>query len=75
MHQEGTVVLNVRVDAEGRVAAVQVKTSSGFAVLDTAAAGAVQRWEFAPARSGERAVSSDVEVPVRFKLAEDGAAR
>jgi periplasmic protein TonB len=74
LRQEGTVVLRVRVDPEGRVTAVQLKTSSGFAALDAAAAGAVRRWEFVPAHSGEQPVTSEVEVPVRFRLAKDDAA-
>jgi len=67
-HQEGLVLLVVKVNAQGRADTVAVKNSSGFAVLDDAARQAVRGWEFKPARIGAFAVESEIEVPVRFKL-------
>jgi len=65
---EGLVVLSVLVGANGRVVDVSVASSSGHAVLDQAAAGAVKNWTFAPAHRGARAVESVVEVPLKFAL-------
>jgi periplasmic protein TonB len=66
---EGTVLLDVRVRADGRVDEVRVKQTSGAAALDEAARDTVRRWTFVPARRGPRAVESWVEVPVKFSLA------
>jgi len=68
LHEEGVVLLDVLVDANGRAGEVSVSRSSGFAVLDDAAVQAVKRWIFEPARTGGVAVSSRVKVPVRFSL-------
>lgn len=65
---QGTVLLAVSVSATGRAVDIQVKTSSGHAVLDDAALKAVRAWEFEPARVGRVAVESRIEVPVRFQL-------
>ncbi len=65
---EGTVLLEVSVNAQGLPATVQVKTTSSFAVLDEAAVEAVRQWVFEPARVDQNAVSAIVEVPVRFYL-------
>lgn len=66
--QEGLVILRLHVTAEGRAAHLQVAQSSGFQSLDEAALVALKSWEFEPARIGAAPVSSEIEVPVRFKL-------
>lgn len=66
--QEGVVLLQVTVAAAGRATRVEVKQSSGFALLDEAAVRAVRQWEFEPARLDSKAVASEIEVPVRFRL-------
>jgi len=68
--REGTVLLEVTVTGQGRVAEVEVLRSSGEADLDRAAVAAVRRWTFHPATAGGRAVAARVEVPVRFRLRE-----
>ena len=65
---QGTVVLSVYVDAQGRAANVWVFESSGFRVLDNAALEAVKKWGFEPGRKGDRKVAMWVNVPVRFEL-------
>jgi len=65
---EGRVLLEVTVDAEGRVAGLRTLESSGYDLLDRAAAEAVRRWRFTPARRLGRQVADTVEVPVRFAL-------
>lgn len=66
--QQGTVLLNVTVNAMGHVTEISLKESSGFELLDQAALRAVRMWEFEPARVGSQRVESRLEVPVRFKL-------
>ncbi len=66
--EEGKVLLRVLVSPAGAAESVEIKTSSGSARLDEAAAGTVRLWRFVPARRGEIAVQSWVLVPVLFKL-------
>lgn len=66
--QQGLVVLNVFITGEGRPQRVEVAQSSGYALLDEAALTAIKQWQFTPARVGNMAVISQVEVPVRFRL-------
>ena len=66
--QEGTVILRVRVERDGRPSAVRVLHSSGYPILDEAARRAIHAWEFLPAHHGGLAVSSEAELPVRFRL-------
>ena len=66
--QGGTVLLDVAVDACGRVMRTQVKTSSGSPRLDHAAQEAVWRWHFLPARHGNEVVGAWVLVPITFVL-------
>lgn len=68
--QEGLVLLRVSVTAEGRASRVELETSSGFSILDEAALEAVREWQFEPARMGPRAIGSEIQVPVRFQLAD-----
>lgn len=65
---EGTVVLRVRVLADGSPAEVTVFRSSGHRILDKAAVKAVRRWKFVPAQRGFRTVASTVKVPIEFRL-------
>jgi protein TonB len=65
---EGTTLLRVFVDANGRVSDVVVKRSAGHPDLDRAATEAVRRWQFDPARRGADAVAMWVELPVEFQL-------
>jgi len=67
-HQEGSVLLAVKVTAQGRAESVEIKKSSGFSLLDNAAVAAVRDWEFQAARIGSLALESQIEVPVRFEL-------
>jgi len=66
--EEGLVILAVEVDREGFPNGIQIIQSSSFQLLDEAAVQAVSRWRFSPARLGNRAVASRIEVPIRFKL-------
>jgi protein TonB len=68
MGWEGTVVLRVRVDAQGNAAEVAVAIGSGQPVLDQAAVEAVRRWRFSPALEGGRPVAMVHDVRIRFRL-------
>lgn len=65
---EGTVVLRVHVRATGVPSEIQVQQSSGREVLDAAAAQAVRRWTFVPAKRGDLAEDGWVSVPIGFSL-------
>ncbi len=71
--QEGTVLLQVLVSAEGLPLEIQVKQSSRFALLDQASLVAVRAWKFTPARVGQTPRASEIEVPIEFRLAPRGA--
>ena len=66
--QEGTVILQVLVNREGRVDDLKIDTSSNSTLLDRAAVTAVRKWTFEPGRRGEERVPMWVRVPVTFKL-------
>lgn len=65
---EGSVLLRLLVDAQGRVADVEIVESSGHDVLDEAAAEAVRAWRFRPAHRGATACASRVLQKFDFVL-------
>ncbi len=65
---EGTVLVRLRVDQQGRVLAAEVLRSSGSKLLDAAAIAALRRWRFTPGQDQKGAVESTVTVPVEFAL-------
>jgi protein TonB len=66
--QEGTVILQVLVNKEGRVDDLKIDVSSNFTLLDRAAVAAVKKWSFEPGRRGEERMPMWVRVPVTYKL-------
>jgi protein TonB len=66
--EAGRVLLSVRVGRDGNAIEVGLRQSSGYGRLDRAAAEAVRRWRFVPARRGDEAVEASVLVPIDFKL-------
>ena len=66
--QEGTVIVRVLVGTDGRPQEVTLAQTSGYPLLDEAALRGVRRWTFTPAKAGGRAISAEVQVPVRFNL-------
>ena len=66
--EEGQVLLRVLVSSQGSAEQVQLVRSSGFSRLDEAAAEAVARWRFVPAKVGSVATTAWVQVPVSFQL-------
>ncbi|MDH5179554.1 MAG: TonB family protein [Gammaproteobacteria bacterium] len=65
---QGTVLLQLAVSERGKVTAVQLKQSSGFRLLDTAAIDSVWSWRFQPALEDEEQIASEVIIPIRFEL-------
>jgi len=65
---QGTTLLGVFVGVDGGVGDVVVKESAGHPDLDAAAAEAVKRWRFEPARRGSEPVAMWVLLPVEFRL-------
>lgn len=65
---QGTTLLRVFVASDGRVTDVGVERTAGHADLDEAAAEAVRRWRFDPARRGDEPVGMWVLLPVEFRL-------
>ncbi|MEC5217028.1 protein TonB [Actimicrobium sp. GrIS 1.19] len=68
--EQGTVVLRVLVNPDGSAGAVQIKTSSGYPLLDAAARDAVQSWRFQPATMDGKAVAEWYQIPIPFRLQE-----
>lgn len=69
MRFEGTVLLAVLVDTNGRPLRVDVRESSGHRQLDEAARDQVlARWRFQPAMRDGRAIQAIGLVPVEFRL-------
>jgi protein TonB len=65
---QGTVFLDVLVDARGRAEDLRVASSSGYDLLDRAALEAVREWRFEPGKLGGHPTAMRVKVPVRFVL-------
>lgn len=66
--EQGKVLLRAMINADGSVARLELRKTSGFERLDKAALETVKQWRFVPARRGEQAVSAWVVVPVSFTL-------
>ena len=63
---EGTVLLELLIDSEGRVARSRVLRS--VPGLDEAALASVQTWKFRPAVKGGKPVPTIAHAPVSFRL-------
>lgn len=68
--EEGQVLLNVFVDAEGRAQRVEIARGSGHSALDAAAREAVMHARFKPVLRDGVAISAWGVVPIRFRLDE-----
>jgi protein TonB len=65
---EGTVLVEVLVNRDGRVEDLRLSQSSGYPVLDQAAMNSMRGWLFEPATINDKKVEMWVKVPVRFHL-------
>ena len=65
---EGTVELEILIDARGRVAHARVVKS--IPLLDRAALQCVSRWQFAPARKDGDPVATLAFAPITFRISD-----
>lgn len=66
--EEGTVVLRVELDEQGKVYTARIAASSGFERLDNAALEAVRTWQCRPAYRDGQAVRAVAVQPFKFML-------
>lgn len=71
--EQGNVVLDVTVDAAGKVTGVQVDQhgTDAPAALQVAAIKGAQNWKFNPGRKDGKPVGGVIQVPVNFSLNDD----
>ncbi|MES2547410.1 MAG: energy transducer TonB [Pseudomonadota bacterium] len=70
MGWSGTVILRVKVSADGSAQSVTVKKSSGHKVLDDSAASAVKKWTFVPSKRGNTPIDGWATVPIVYNNSE-----
>lgn len=68
LREEGRVVLDVYILADGRVGETRLRRSSGHPRLDEVALDAVRRWRYVPARRGDEPIPFWYVQPVDFRL-------
>lgn len=68
MGYEGTVMLKVLINENGRVDNLKVLQSSGYAILDRTALSTVKKWLFEPGTEGGIKKKMWVKIPIRFQL-------
>jgi protein TonB len=66
--EQGQVLLDVHILADGRVGDIKLRRSSGFSRLDGAALEAVRHWRYVPARHGNEPIAYWYVQPVTFSL-------
>ncbi|MBB5193254.1 protein TonB [Silvimonas terrae] len=68
--EEGRVLLEVYIEANGSVGDIRIKQSSGFPRLDNSALETVRKWKFTPARQGGQPIAMWYVQPVTFSLSQ-----
>lgn len=68
MREQGVVLLEILILADGSVGEIRIKESSGHKRLDDTAAKAVKRWRYRPAQRGNTAIEYWYLQPVEFSL-------
>ncbi len=66
--EQGRVLIDVYILADGLVEQIKLKKRSGFPRLDDAALDAVRRWRYQPARRGDEAINFWYVQPLNFSL-------
>ena len=66
--EQGQVLLDVHILADGSVGGIKLRRSSGFHRLDGAALEAVRHWRYVPARRGTEPIPYWYVQPVTFSL-------
>ncbi|MDP5292340.1 energy transducer TonB [Oceanimonas sp. CHS3-5] len=65
---EGTVIVEVWLDEQGKQTKRVLARSSGVQVLDKTALKAIARWRFSAYVENGQALAHRVQIPIRFKL-------
>ncbi len=65
---EGRVVIRLTVATDGTPARISILQSSGYTILDRAAASTFRDWRFRPATRAGIPVASSLDVPISFRL-------
>lgn len=68
LREEGVVLLEILIKADGTVSEIKLKKSSGHKRLDDTATKAVAKWRYQPATQGGMAIDYWYEQPVEFAL-------
>lgn len=66
--EQGKVLLEVLILANGTVGDIKIKQSSGYKRLDDAALQAVKHWQFLPAKRGNQPIDYWYVQPISFSL-------
>ncbi len=64
---EGTVLIRVAVQPDGRPDSIKIRKSSGHPVLDHAAIDAIKKWRFLPAKDGNIPIRPNNHFPISIK--------
>lgn len=67
-NQQGLVLVEVRLDAQGLLRGIRLLRSSGVESLDRSALDAVAAWRFRPETRNGQPVASRVHIPIEFAL-------
>lgn len=67
-NQQGIVQIVVHIASDGEVSEVELKRSSGYPLLDAAAIEQAQTWRCQPAKQGNTAISSLLQLRVIFRI-------
>ena len=65
---QGTVLLKVTVQEEGKPSEILIEQTSGFELLDQAAIKSVKNWKFRGLHSGKLALPYSLLIPIQFVL-------
>jgi len=68
LREEGTVLLEILILADGSVGQIKLKSSSGFTRLDQTAKATVKRWRYQAARQNGQAIEYWYVQPIHFSL-------
>lgn len=68
MGEQGTVLVRVYINTEGRAETAEIRTSSGYSRLDEAALETVKRWRYVPGKRAGVPEAMWFNVPIRFVL-------
>ena len=67
--EEGTVMVAIRVAADGSVIEAYIAKTSGYALLDGSALSSIKsQWRFKPARRAGKPIEAWVKVPITFNI-------